>query len=98
MAISNSSENKRDENTPDENTREMRLNEIVAAYLQAQQSGGSPDRTALTQRYPEFADELASFFIDQDRFHQAAGLFKVIDSEPTLVGADSPLLPTGQRV
>jgi Protein kinase domain len=44
-------------------TREQRLNEVLAEYLE---SGRTPDRAALLARYPDLAVELEEFFVNLD--------------------------------
>jgi WD40 repeat protein/predicted Ser/Thr protein kinase len=85
--------------TSGDNTREAKLNEILAGYLQARQRGETPDRQALAAQHPEYAADLASFFADQDRFQKAAGPLKFAAGmeEATLGPADSAL-STGQHV
>ena len=48
--------------------REDRLNEIIAAYLEAADAGEDPDREAWLARHPEFAEELRNLFAAQDQF------------------------------
>src|ERR1700722_3094795 len=59
-----------DESTISE--RERRVNRVLADYLEAQRLGQPPNREELLRRHPDLADELHSFFADQDRFGQLA--------------------------
>jgi serine/threonine-protein kinase len=58
---------------PDPSSRERRLDGILAEYIQAAEAGHAPDRDALIADHPDLADELASFFGDQDQFARIAG-------------------------
>jgi WD40 repeat protein len=49
-----------------DSTRDRRLEEILHAYLQSEDSGQAPSRNVLLREHPEFATELAAFFADQD--------------------------------
>jgi eukaryotic-like serine/threonine-protein kinase len=89
-------------------SRDERVNEAIASFLDARDRGESPDPRAFLDRHPDIAKELSQFFTDQAMFVRAAGelpggvaaiLFKpapVVD-QPTSahVGAESG---NGQRL
>jgi tRNA A-37 threonylcarbamoyl transferase component Bud32 len=55
---------------------EDRVDELIAAYLEAVAAGQAPDRAELLARHPELAEELRSFFADHDRVHALAEPFR----------------------
>ena len=68
-------------------TREHCVNALIAAYLEARRQGQTPDRAALLRQCPDLADELGSFFADQDAFrHLAAQVPPAASQPPTLDG------------
>jgi tetratricopeptide (TPR) repeat protein/tRNA A-37 threonylcarbamoyl transferase component Bud32 len=52
--------------------REGRLGDILAALIEAAESGQALDRVECVARYPEFATELGEFFESEDRLHSLA--------------------------
>ena len=46
--------------------RERRLDDVIAAYLEALEAGNPVDRVALTAEHPDLAAELTVFFANQD--------------------------------
>jgi len=59
--------------------REQRLNQIIADYLEARETGHLPDRVALLNQHPDLAEEIALFFANQDH------LIELTARVPTLV-------------
>ena len=52
---------------------EQRLDDAIAHYLEAVHAGQTPDRVDLLARHPDLADDLRSFFADEDRLKGLAG-------------------------
>jgi serine/threonine-protein kinase len=57
---------------PSAESRDERVNEAIAAYLEAVEAGRPPDREAFLARYPDLQSELRAFLDDHARFAQAA--------------------------
>src|SRR4051812_28787865 len=53
--------------TRDPSERERRLNDVIAAYLEAAESETEPNRDECLARHPDLADELRAFFANHDR-------------------------------
>ena len=51
----------------------LRLNQVIADYLAAVESGNAPDREELIRQHPELADGLRSFLADHDRMKAGMG-------------------------
>jgi hypothetical protein len=81
-----------DDNTISE--RERQVNRVLADYLEAQRLGQTPNREDLLGRHPDLADELRSFFGDQDRFGRLAARVapvQALGQAPTLaLGETAP--------
>jgi serine/threonine protein kinase len=54
-------------------TPEGEFSDILAGYLEAIDRGDRPDRAALLEQYPRWADRLRDFFADQDRLEKLTG-------------------------
>ena len=66
----------------DHSERELRLHEVIAAYLEAIEAGDEPDRAELLAREPELAGELAAFFANQDHLGRLAVPFRGEADDP----------------
>jgi tRNA A-37 threonylcarbamoyl transferase component Bud32 len=82
--------------TPHEpSSREQRVNEAIAAYLEAVERGENPDREKFLAENPDLAVELNSFFTDRECFEQAAGK---PEQKPTPVANEATLAFQGRGV
>jgi serine/threonine-protein kinase len=79
--------------------REERANEAIAAYLQAIEEGLQPTPDEWLRRYPDLAEELASFFAAKTEFeHHAGPLLPGLAPQPVDEGgvATALLPPAGE--
>ncbi|MBL7039887.1 MAG: protein kinase [Pirellulaceae bacterium] len=75
------------------------LNQIIAEYLAATDSGEALDRQQFLDRHSDLADELAAFFADYDKMEELAKAAEPADqAEREKAGLDAPTLPPGQPV
>ncbi len=82
----------------DRSTREERVNEAVASYLDATARGQPPDVAEFLARYPDLTDELRAFLDDRQRFTRAAGAPPAAEAVTLLPDAAFPMPPTGGTV
>jgi serine/threonine-protein kinase len=73
--------------------RVQQLDEVIAAFLEADRSGKAGDRDAWLQRYPELADELRRFFEQHDRLAHHAAPLRAAEPTPTVDDRTSTLAP-----
>jgi WD40 repeat protein/tRNA A-37 threonylcarbamoyl transferase component Bud32 len=69
--------------------REERVNEAIAAYLEAADAGRPPDRREFLARHTDIAAELEAFFADRDRFQRLAAPLGAV-AAPQRAGGDPP--------
>ncbi len=60
---------------PHPRDRKERLDEVIADYFEAIDSGAPPDPESLLKRHPDLAEELKAFFASDRRLHQLAVRF-----------------------
>lgn len=58
--------------------REESINAILLDFVEAVERGENPNRGTLLQRYPEFADDLASYFATRDQLDHLAAPLRTI--------------------
>jgi eukaryotic-like serine/threonine-protein kinase len=77
--------------------QEQRVNEVMAAYVQAAEAGHAPDRHELLARHPELAAELEAFLVDYDRVNRLAGPLREVAraAQAGDIGAVGPVRSKG---
>ena len=71
------------------------LDAVIAAYLEAEAQGPTPDRQELLDRHPALTIDLAAFFAEHDRMRAVfASLAAAVDAAPP---ARRPRFVQGQR-
>jgi WD40 repeat protein len=73
--------------------RDARLHEVIAAYLEALESGRAPDRRLILQEHPDLAAELTLFFANQD--HVVRLTTPLRPASPKGAATARELAPTG---
>jgi serine/threonine protein kinase len=56
----------------DSSARRQRVDEVIAAWLEAVDAGGAPDQEEFISKHSDIADELTSFFADCSQFERLA--------------------------
>jgi serine/threonine-protein kinase len=86
--------------SPDNTGREARLNEVIAAYLEAVEAGQAPDRDEWLARHPDLADDLRAFFVNHDRMAQVGAPLRAlapaeapVSEGPTVAPGETPTDP-----
>jgi WD40 repeat protein/tRNA A-37 threonylcarbamoyl transferase component Bud32 len=64
--------------TRDPSEGERRLNDLIAAYLEAVEAGQAPDREEWLARHPDLAGELRAFFANHDRLARVGGPLRAL--------------------
>ena len=75
-----------------------RLNQIIAAYLEAIEAGESLDRQELLDRHPDLAEDLEAFFTDHDKMKELAKPIATGEQRPVADPSDDArTLPPRKR-
>ncbi len=84
--------------TNDPSAREQRVNEAIAAYLEAVDAGESPDPNEFVAQHSDIATELGAFFANRDEFDRLAEpLKKLDDPEPKPANVEATLLSSDKQ-
>ena len=79
--------------THERSDQSQRLNEIIAGYLEAAETGNLSDREEPLAAHPDLADELRSFFTEHDRMRAATGSREEATLPPVPAGEAATLPP-----
>lgn len=71
--------------------REMKLESVLHAYLQAVDAGQRPDRDLILREHPELANELRDFFADQEKMDRYVHSMHKAKLGDATIGADGAL-------
>ena len=66
----------------DSSAREQRVDEVIAAYLEAVDAGQTPDPNDFIAKHRDIADDLEAFFVNRDQFERLAGPLQAAASVP----------------
>ena len=66
----------------DSSAREQRVDEVIAAYLEALDAGQTPDPNDFIAQHRDIADDLEAFFANRDRFERLAEPLQAAASVP----------------
>jgi hypothetical protein len=80
--------------SPDNTERSARLDELIAAYLEAVEIGRSPDRDAWLAEHPDLADDLRQFFANHDRMAQVGAPLRAVAPVAAPPSEAATLAPT----
>jgi serine/threonine protein kinase/tetratricopeptide (TPR) repeat protein len=78
----------------DLSAREQRLDEVVAAYLKAVDTGHEPDPWHVLEHHRDLLPELVEFFLEQNKLNRITEPLRPappVQQTATLVGEDTPL-------
>ena len=66
----------------DSSARQQRVDDVIAAYLEAVDAGKTPDREEFLARHSDVADELAKFLANRDQFERLAETLQAVQGVP----------------
>jgi serine/threonine protein kinase len=75
--------------------REKRLNDVLAAYLEAVEAGQRPNQQEWLARHPDLAPELTEFFANQERMADLAAPLRAAAPAEGSPDPEAPTLPLG---